>query len=325
MLSNLSTRWKSLWNHDMYHGWNKHNNYFEGWYFKIVSRDQKHAFAFIPGISKESTSNSHSFIQIMNGVEASSQYITFPAEEFKPSRTGFDTYLGSNRFHSDGMELALDGFAGVISFENTHPWPTRWIAPGIMGWYSFMPFMQCYHGVVSTHHDLKGVLTIKGEDVDFTGGIGYIEKDWGTSFPKTWIWMQSNHFAGEQAPDYFMASIAHIPWLGTHFIGFLCGLYIDGELQIFTTYNRTTYEAKVEGNDIYLVFKRQDMILHVHAHKKKGAELISPIEGSMTGKLEESLQSEIEIRFEKAGHIVYEGLGTSSGLEVAGPYEELLA
>ena len=27
---------------------------------------------------------------------------------------------------------------------------------GIMGWYRFVPFMQCYHGVVSLNHKLNG-------------------------------------------------------------------------------------------------------------------------------------------------------------------------
>ncbi|MCK7537696.1 MAG: tocopherol cyclase family protein [Marinilabiliales bacterium] len=29
---------------------------------------------------------------------------------------------------------------------------------------------------------------------DFSGGRGYIEKDWGHSFPSAYVWMQSNHF-----------------------------------------------------------------------------------------------------------------------------------
>lgn len=324
MLNKLSARWKSLWNHDMYHGWNANSQYFEGWYFKIVSHDQKHALAFIPGISIESRTKSHAFIQVMDGVNATSQYITFPASEFQPSESNFDTHLGANRFHLNGMELSLEHISGTIEFEDVHPWPTQWIAPGIMGWYSFVPFMQCYHGVVSTHHKLKGSLTIDSQEVDFTGGIGYIEKDWGTSFPKTWIWMQTNHFEGDQAPDYFMASVAHIPWLGRHFIGFLSGLYIDGKLHIFTTYNKSSYEANVEGNDIYLIFKRKNIVIKVHGKKKKGAELISPTQGSMTGKLEESIQSEIFICVTQSGKVIYEGLGTSAGLEVGGPYEELL-
>lgn len=321
MFKHLSARWKALWNHDMYHGWTKHRHYFEGWYIKVVSADESHAFAFIPGISKESETDQHAFIQVMEGVAAKSQYIRFDAQEFKPSATAFDTRLGANRFNMDGITLDLPNISGQLSFKDTTPWPSRFMAPGIMGWYSFVPFMQCYHGVVSLHHSLSGSLVIEGETVDFTNGIGYIEKDWGTSFPKTWIWMHSNHFTQSQGPMCFMASIAHIPWLGQFFIGFLCGFYIDETLHIFTTYNRSSYTARVEDQNIYLSFKRKEMRIEIKARKLKGAELISPMKGSMQGKLEESLQSEIELSFYKNETLLYEGIGTSSGLEIAGPYE----
>ncbi len=59
------------------------------------------------------------------------------------------------------------------------------------------------------------MLTINGEPMDLTGGRGYIEKDWGTSFPSAWIWMQCNTF---DTPDTsFMLSYARIPWMGSHF------------------------------------------------------------------------------------------------------------
>jgi tocopherol cyclase len=35
---------------------------------------------------------------------------------------------------------------------------------------------------------------VGGRRVDFSGGSGYIEKDWGRSFPRAWIWAQSNTF-----------------------------------------------------------------------------------------------------------------------------------
>lgn len=321
MFQQVPARWKALWNHDMYHGWSKHNNYFEGWYVKIVSADESHAFAFIPGISKESKTEGHAFIQVNDGVNASSQYIRFDTQEFKPNEKKFDTVLGTNRFNIDGFKLNLEGITGEIAFKNTHPWPTRMMAPGIMGWYSFVPFMQCYHGVVSLHHQLEGSLTIDGKDVDFSGGIGYIEKDWGTSFPKTWIWMQTNHLTNTAGANCFMASVAHIPWLGQYFIGFLCGLMLDGELHIFTTYNGSKYTALIEGQEIFLVFKHKNKVLEVVAHKKAGAELISPMKGSMQGKLEESIQSELDIRLSIDSKLVYEGKGSSTGLEIAGPLE----
>jgi len=63
-----------------------------------------------------------------------------------------------------------------------------------MGWYSYIPFMECKHGIVSVNHKISGTLRIDNELIDLNEGKGYIEKDWGTSFPEAWIWIQSNNF-----------------------------------------------------------------------------------------------------------------------------------
>ena len=69
-----------------------------------------------------------------------------------------------------------------------------------MGPFSFVPFMECYHGIISMDHSIIGELSIKGKKVDFTSGRGYIEKDWGHSFPIGYVWMQSNHFSESKIP-----------------------------------------------------------------------------------------------------------------------------
>ncbi len=92
-----------------------------------------------------------------------------------------------------------------------------------MGWYAFVPFMECYHAVIGFDHPLEGKININGNEIDFTGGRGYIEKDYGKSFPSYYIWMQSNHFETEEIS--VMASVAKIPWLGSSFDGFVVGFF----------------------------------------------------------------------------------------------------
>ena len=81
-----------------------------------------------------------------------------------------------------------------------------------MGWYSFVPFMECKHGIVSVNHDLSGILNVNDEVLISDGGKGYIEKDWGTSFPEAWIWMQSNNFQ-KTIPH------SHFQWQKFHGLG----------------------------------------------------------------------------------------------------------
>ena len=60
---------------------------------------------------------------------------------------------------------------------------------------------------------------VDGENINFENGRGYIEKDWGTSFPKKYCWIQCNNFASSEDSLFF--SIAHIPFLGFEFMGFI--------------------------------------------------------------------------------------------------------
>ena len=54
---NQLNRLHAIWNPHVYHGWGKTKRYFEGWYYKIVSKDQNNAFAIIPGIAMDENGN----------------------------------------------------------------------------------------------------------------------------------------------------------------------------------------------------------------------------------------------------------------------------
>ena len=71
--------------------------------------------------------------------------------------------------------LRLPGISGELQFRDNVPWPNHWYSPGIMGPYSFVPFMECYHGIVSMDHSIHGQLDIEGERINFDQGRGYIE------------------------------------------------------------------------------------------------------------------------------------------------------
>ena len=67
-----------------------------------------------------------------------------------------------------------------------------------------------------------------------------MEKDWGSSMPSSWIWMQTNHFDEEEVSLF--GSVAKIPWLRSYFTGYIFGFYYKGHLYRFTTYTGTKIE-----------------------------------------------------------------------------------
>jgi tocopherol cyclase len=316
-MRHLALRYKSIFRPDMYHGWGKKKQYFEGWYFKFVNKDKSLAFAVIPGISIDKNGTTHSFIQILDGLHAQSAYYHFPASDFNPSARGFTLRLENNYFSPQHVKLALPVLSADIQIHETYPWPKHIGAPGVMGWFSLVPFMECYHGVVSMNHSLSGKVEWNGNSFDMESGLGYIEKDWGRSFPKSWIWMQSNHFnyAGQCS---FMFSLAHIPWLKSHFNGFLGGLLLDGKLHRFATYTGAKVTGMVTQQKVELDIKQGSKTLQVHAFKNKGSDLISPVNGEMKGKVNESLVSHIDLIYRDKKQVLFEGKADIAGLEVAG-------
>lgn len=316
-------RWRATWNPDMYHGWGKQRNYFEGWYFKIVDPAERFAFALIPGISYTRNDESHAFIQVLDGKKATAVYHKFSTDQFQPSGQAFELALGDNLFTANTLRLNLPELQGELRWQDRYPWPKMLGAPGIMGWYSFVPFMECYHGVVSVHHTLQGQLKVYGEDVDFSGGKGYIEKDWGESFPHSWIWMQTNHFDAPY-PVSLSASVAKIPWLGSHFIGYIVGFLLDKKLYRFATYTGAMMKADFDDETVRLSFKDRNNRLEIIAHKAAGGELISPLSGNMIGKVNESMQAIIEVQLFENEQLIFNQIGRNAGLEVAGPAQELL-
>ncbi len=326
-LQSFTLKNRAIWQPDMYHGWGRSRRYFEGWYFKIVDATGKYAFAFIPGISMDEAGLQHAFIQVLDGKKCQSEYIRFGAHIFIPSEKKFELQLGENFFSNDTIKLNLPTIKGELHFENTIPWPKMLGAPGIMGWYGFMPFMECYHAIVSLNHNLVGKLNIHGEEIDFTNGKGYIEKDWGVSFPSAWIWLQSNHFHNNlnDTPISLFASVARIPWLGTTFNGFIVGFRFEGKLYKFATYTGAKTKIQMHDNKIDLEFSDKRHTLQISAIKAGTGELVSPIKGEMTGKVSESLQSDLHIKFFEKNKLIYQGVGKNAGLEAAGEVEWLIA
>ena len=281
---------------DMYHGHGKKPPYFEGWYYKMVSADEAHRYAVIPGIILGN--EGHAFIQVLDGSSGHSSYHTFPRSEFWASRSNFDLRIGPNRFTNQGIDLDIHSpevrINGALQFENPVPWPVSWSSPGIMGWYAWVPRMECYHGVLSFDHPLHGHLNIDGQRIDFTGGRGYIEKDWGQSFPAAWVWFQSNHFANPGTS--ITASVAIIPWLSSAFRGFIIGLWHDQNLYRFATYTKATIEKLAITDDhVDWIVMDQKHKLVMSARRAEGGLLLGPTRVEMGKRVTETLNAEIDI------------------------------
>ncbi|TYB95190.1 MAG: hypothetical protein FXF54_04800 [Kosmotoga sp.] len=311
----------SIFKPEIYHGFKKQSNFFEGWYYKLATKDRRRTIALIPGVSiGDSMDSSHSFIQFIDS-NNKTEYVKFSFEYFRADKDEFKVSIDGNLFDGNHVNMHIDSpslnLSGEVNFKNKHPWPVSIFSPGAMGWYSYVPFMECYHGVISMDHDLKGQMEIYSEVIDFDGGKGYIEKDWGKSFPSAWIWLQSNHFEIDRSS--IMVSVATIPWMGRSFTGFIVGVLSAGKLYRFATYNGSKLrELQILDDRVLLVFDRKGYTLKVEAFRTDGGELKSPVMGNMEGRINETLSARVNVSLTYKSEMIFCGTGTNAGLEVVG-------
>lgn len=316
---------KKIWKPARFQGSARRSNYFEGWYFKQVDADRLNSLSLIPGISLNK-SNPHAFIQVIAGRTGETQYYTYPLSDFSHARDHFAIRIGKSCFSDNGIALdAQQGdqqVKGELRFTGQQYFPVSLRRPGIMGWYRYVPFMECYHGVVSMDHGIAGSLRFNGQAMDFTDGKGYIEKDWGSSMPKSWIWTQCNHFDAERTS--LMLSIARIPWIGSSFTGFLGFFLLRGQAFHFATYTGARIKhLEHRGNEVDICIQDKDFFLHILGEKEAsapgGGSLKAPSSGQMERVIHESVNAKLHlVLMNKNRKILFEGSSNPAGLEMVG-------
>jgi len=320
----LFTKLHSFFNPEQFQGWGKTKKYFEGWYFKVVNADETKAFAFIPGIAMDENGNKQAFVQVLDGKRKTADYHRFDADRFEPTAKKFFVSIGKNSFSEKHLRLQLPGVSGELSFSGNIGWPKPFYSPGIMGPYAFAPFMECYHGIVSMDHVINGELIIDNSVIDFNNGRGYIEKDWGRSFPSAYFWLQTNHFS--ESGISLKASVAKIPWIRNSFTGFIAGVWLKDKLIRFTTYNSTVLKKSFADKEkLELMMENRNYRLDILSHRDKATALASPILGLMDGRIEESMTAKTEVQLfdKKTKSFLLNDTGRNTAVEVAGNIKEI--
>ncbi|MBN1116908.1 MAG: hypothetical protein JXA77_06880 [Bacteroidales bacterium] len=321
---------KKLGNTHLFQGNTKRKAYFEGWYFKMVSDDGSSILSVIPGISiSENGKEQHAFVQIIDGKTAQTYYYSYPIEEFSFSKKEFAVKIGPNYFSDNKLVLNINKDSAYVKGEINMAHHIRYTprnnkTKGIMGWYRFVPFMQCYHGVVSLTHNLSGSLTMDNKTCNFENGHGYIEKDWGKSMPSSWIWMQTNSFNNSESS--FMLSIANVPWLGNSFTGYLGFFYHNNEVHPFATYTKAKLNIKMlNENSVQIRISDKKNTFLINASRVNYGELKAPVNGSMDRRIVESVDAKLKLQvLDLRGKEIFSDSTNIAGLEIVGNIESLI-
>ena len=260
----------------------KRNRFF-GKYYKFINKD---LFSFAIIIS---TANEGDMLQVIT--HDKSYYIDDPKSvEVRDNTITFN-------INQDDITLS-----GKITLGELHPLKKK-----AMGPFTYLP-MECRHEIYSMHHSLNGNISINGKDISFDDGIGYIEGDEGTNFPKRYVWY--NSVTKDITTTFALASIPLFGFI--HFTGILCFIKTKDKEYRFCTYNGAKLK-KIDDKEIFISKGKYSFIISIN--NKDGHLLKAPVKGDMVRYIKENLNIATSYKLMFKDQVLFEVNDPISSLE----------
>jgi hypothetical protein len=292
--------------------------FFEGWYYNMILANASKTIAVIPGVLMNDD-HRHSFLIIAYGNV--SHYFRFPFEAFHSSSITDEFRVSISKESDDKNRTNIFSASEIIVdvkpdneddatesiqmnitiFSNTRPKDISWLMPGTMGPFTWLTIMQCYHHVLSMRHVIHGTIQLGQHPRTNISGIGYLEKDWGQSFPSIWIWGQANQWISTSpisASLFFSFAIVPVG-LGVELPGFLVIFEHNNQFYHFNTYllsivhnlvvNNSTNQLSFTVYDLFFEYKLSVSVQFDDVNS--GTLLYGPREGRMEKFVKEMLDS----------------------------------
>lgn len=289
-----------------YHGKGRSSNYFEGWYVRLVGDDG--VLAFIPGISMGENGKKQAFVQVLSSEKSS--FVPYPVTSFSCALYDPAVKVEESLFTEKGVSVSIHTKSldceGLVRYGPLTP-----LQYDIMGPFCLLPLMQCHHQVISMRHSLSGSIKINGRLMCFDGGVGYIEKDWGSSFPNSYLWLQSNQF---DSPHFcsVMASVAEVPFCGFSFLGCICAVRYGNTEYRLATYNGARV---LRWDERGLMIKQGGLLFIADVKGSSANTLKAPVLGSMSRIIRENACCTVRLRLFVGNIQLFDLTGKQAGFE----------
>lgn len=292
---------------------------FEGWFVKVDDRENGLMFSVIWGYATQ-VGERHAFLQFQNTLKNETAYVRYPMEDLTWTEDPFVLTIGGNTLSQEGMVLDFEtpdlSVRGRFAFGAFAPLRRiSFLKPNIMGWLSYFP-NECNHAILSMHHTVTGTLAMGDAAWTLQDADGYLEKDWGTGFPKAYVWCQVNDWA-ESA---LVFSYATVPLLGRHAKGFFLVLHHQGEEIRLSSIEGSRMRAFTVSEDAFTaVVEKGALRVTLHARQAHPVALASPEKGAMKARIKESLDGTVTVSVEKKGKNLLELSSERASIDVHFP------
>lgn len=281
-------------------------SYFEGWYFKHTSKSLN--ISIIPSISINKNNDKVCYIQVITPFNTT--LFTFSINMFSANKDKLYIKIDNNVFSKNGMtlDLANDDFKikAKIKYNNLIN-----IKGDIMGPFKHVPFMECSHRVISMKHSIEGYIQINDEMFDLNKGIGYIESDYGHSFPIHYKWIQANDFPVDLSIFF---SSAKIPYHLLTFNGLICSVIFNKQEYRFSTYN---FSKIIKNDNNEVIIKKGKYVLYIKYQQNHILHLKAPTNGTMSREILECIDGTCQVQLSYKNKIIFNTIGKNCGIEIS--------
>ena len=319
---------KTIRHAERYLGLSKSPPFFESWYYKIVDAAGENPFAVIPAIFKsEAPEESYACIQIIDGLNSKTAFNKYLMEGLKAEERRFALNIGSNHFSETRLALNIKsrdfGINGTLVLGEMTPWPISLFSPNMNGLAGFLPNRRFNRKILSLNHDLIGHLNFNGRKIDFSGGKGFIEKNWGQTSPTGRLWFQSNHFSAYGTS--LVGSLFVETNTNQETSRFSVGLRHKGFLHRFASHSRARTEAiSLTEDSVEWVISSGKKTLEISADRQNEAIVFGGTEEGFTNRSKQTMLSEIRVTLKENQTTILKDSGRFAAIELFGPIDRLI-
>lgn len=302
----------------------RNKDYYEKWGFNFIDAKQNHQLWVRWGIQK-TAAHQYAKLEIYTNV-TDKIVINYPIEEYSYSPKRKIVTLGRSVFTKDYIELDIQNelirLQGTLEFKNKIELKSHFGKKSIMGPFSKLPFVSVYYDIEKLSTGLDGTLIYNNQNIEFTGGKGFVEKIRGSKWPNIWILSKCNHF-NRDPHAAIVLGIARMGVAFNHCTGFVLAISANDKRYLLTSYNGAhVVKFYKDKNNIHLIMSYKSLLVELNIMGRED----NPLARSNYHGIKdvyESMNGLMEIKISEKGHIIWSDKGKLTSLEIAGNTSKL--
>ncbi len=341
--------------HSGYHWDQKTRNYFEGWYFRLTLPTINQTFAFMYSIEDPigGESNSGGAVQIL-GIDEAYLCRTFPdVSQFwasqdclglghwgKSDSLQYPQLLSPKEFAThiqEGYQTTATLNQGCIYDPRSNRY-SRWeyqieprygwgnphiVQKATAGWLSYFPIFDPGWQILMAHSFATGWIEWEGERYQFTGAPAYSEKNWGTSFPEKWFWVNCNSFTNQSDLAFTAAGgIRQVLWW-QEAVGII-GIHYQGKFYEFASGNgEVKWQIQPWGEWRMEASNDNFTVTLVGTTDLLGTYVRTPTAKGLVFNCRDTTRGKLHLELSHSGKTILKADSGNAGLEIGGsPWNE---